>query len=157
MYTVSEQAQKPWCYVPRVNVTLRLHSVRVRMLMFVSLVGVGYCIQEAKELLEKFMIGSVKAGAGKPSQREAASVTNISPASKTTTDLDKPKVLLQDPKERYALPLVQKQQLNHDTFFMRFGLPSPEHRLGLPCGKHVFLYAGEPRTPISPQPPADCV
>lgn len=52
-------------------------------------------------------------------------------------------VLLQDPKERYALPLAVKQQLNHDTFFMRFALPSPEFKLGLPCGKHVFLCAGE--------------
>ncbi len=23
----------------------------------------------------------------------------------------------------------------------RFGLPSPEHRIGLPVGKHVFVYA----------------
>jgi hypothetical protein len=53
-------------------------------------------------------------------------------------------VLLQDPKERYALPLAQKQQLNHDTFFMRFALPSPDFKMGLPCGKHVFLCAGEP-------------
>lgn len=51
-------------------------------------------------------------------------------------------VLLQDPKERYALPLAQKQQLNHDTFFLRFALPTPEFKLGLPCGKHVFLCAG---------------
>lgn len=43
---------------------------------------------------------------------------------------------------RYALPLAQKQRLNHDTFFMRFVLPSPQHQLGLPCGKHVFLCAG---------------
>jgi hypothetical protein len=52
-------------------------------------------------------------------------------------------VLLQDPKERYALPLAQKQQLNHDTFFMRFALPSPDFKMGLPCGKHVFLCAGK--------------
>lgn len=51
-------------------------------------------------------------------------------------------VLLQDPKERYALPLAQKQQLNHDTFFLRYALPTPEFKLGLPCGKHVFLCAG---------------
>jgi nitrate reductase (NAD(P)H) len=53
-----------------------------------------------------------------------------------------PQVLLQDPKERYSLPLAVKQQLTHDTFFMRFALPNPQCRLGLPCGKHVFMCAG---------------
>jgi cytochrome-b5 reductase len=43
---------------------------------------------------------------------------------------------------RYALPLAVKQRLNHDTYFMRFALPSARHLLGLPCGKHVFLCAG---------------
>jgi hypothetical protein len=43
---------------------------------------------------------------------------------------------------RYALPLALKQQLNHDTFFMRFALPGNDWTMGLPCGKHVFLCAG---------------
>jgi hypothetical protein len=43
---------------------------------------------------------------------------------------------------RYALPLAVKQQLNHDTFFMRFALPGQDWAMGLPCGKHVFLCAG---------------
>jgi hypothetical protein len=40
------------------------------------------------------------------------------------------------------LPLAYTNQLNHDTFFMRFALPSPDFKMGLPCGKHVFLCAG---------------
>lgn len=40
------------------------------------------------------------------------------------------------------MPLAYMNQLNHDTFFMRFALPAPDFKMGLPCGKHVFLCAG---------------
>jgi hypothetical protein len=52
-------------------------------------------------------------------------------------------VALADPRVRYNLPLESSQRLSHDTYLMRFALPSPQHRVGLPCGKHVFLFAGE--------------
>lgn len=52
-------------------------------------------------------------------------------------------VTLVDPRVRYDLPLESSQRLNHDTYLMRFALPSPAHRVGLPCGKHVFLFAGD--------------
>ena len=45
-----------------------------------------------------------------------------------------------NPRERRAFPLVHKQILSRDTRLLRFGLPSPDHALGLPVGKHVFLY-----------------
>ncbi|KIZ01847.1 cytochrome b5 reductase 2 [Monoraphidium neglectum] len=50
-------------------------------------------------------------------------------------------VALADPRVRYNLPLESSQRLSHDTYLMRFALPSPQHRVGLPCGKHVFLFA----------------
>ncbi|XP_014211053.1 NADH-cytochrome b5 reductase 2 isoform X1 [Copidosoma floridanum] len=53
----------------------------------------------------------------------------------------KKKVLLVDPKVKYALPLIEKQILSHDTRLYRFGLPSSEHVLGLPIGQHVHLSA----------------
>jgi hypothetical protein len=37
-------------------------------------------------------------------------------------------LLLLLPSCRYSMPLVEKRQLNHDTFFLRFALPSPQHR-----------------------------
>lgn len=99
----------------------------------------GVHSQEAKELLEKFVIGKVKAGSKKVKPAAAAEQQAAAAAPKPMPR--GPLVTLQDPRERYALPLAEKKQLNHDTFFMRFELPSPQHKLGLPCGKHVFLCA----------------
>eukprot|EP00878_Enallax_costatus_P043356 GHUV01051302.1.p1 GENE.GHUV01051302.1~~GHUV01051302.1.p1 ORF type:complete len:190 (-),score=42.63 GHUV01051302.1:93-662(-) len=112
---------------------VKLHSLAADMLVLLL------HIQEAKDLLEKFVIGKVKPGTKKPKAAAAAE-----PAAAAAKPLPRgPLVTLQDPRERYALPLAEKRQLNHDTFFMRFELPSPKHQLGLPCGKHVFLCAGK--------------
>lgn len=48
---------------------------------------------------------------------------------------------LQDPNEKYLLPLVEKEEISHDTRKYRFGLPSSEHILGLPVGQHIHLSA----------------
>ena len=39
-------------------------------------------------------------------------------------------------KTRQEVPLIKKEQLSHDTFLFRFGLPSTNSVLGLPVGKH---------------------
>lgn len=39
------------------------------------------------------------------------------------------------------LPLVEKEEISHDTRKYRFGLPSAEHILGLPVGQHIHLSA----------------
>jgi len=51
------------------------------------------------------------------------------------------KVTLVNPNEKYALKLVEKVVLSHDTRLFRFELPSPEHCLGLPIGQHIYLSA----------------
>lgn len=48
---------------------------------------------------------------------------------------------LQDPNEKYLLPLIEKEEITHDTRKYRFGLPSSEHILGLPVGQHIHLSA----------------
>nr|XP_046250891.1 NADH-cytochrome b5 reductase 2-like [Scatophagus argus] len=50
-------------------------------------------------------------------------------------------VTLQDPMVKYALPLINKQEISHDTKKFRFGLPSATQILGLPVGQHVYLSA----------------
>lgn len=40
------------------------------------------------------------------------------------------KVLLEDPQVKYAIPLIEKTIINHDTRNFRFGLPSKDHVLG---------------------------
>lgn len=50
-------------------------------------------------------------------------------------------ILLVDPVVKYSLPLIQKDIISHDTRRFRFGLPSPNHVLGLPIGQHIHLTA----------------
>ena len=48
---------------------------------------------------------------------------------------------LEDPNEKYMLPLIEKEEISHDTRKYRFGLPSKDHILGLPVGQHIHLSA----------------
>lgn len=54
-----------------------------------------------------------------------------------------------DPKRRITCKLAEREVLTHNTRRLRFALPSPEQRFGLPVGKHVFVYArsAPPPTP----------
>lgn len=52
----------------------------------------------------------------------------------------KPRTLL-DPTEKYQLPLIEKEEISHDTRRFRFGLPTSDHVLGLPVGQHINLIA----------------
>lgn len=69
----------------------------------------------------------------------------------------KQKRQLLDPNEKYALRVVDRSLITHDTMRLKLGLDSPDHVLGLPVGNHVYLSArinGEmvvrPYTPVSP-------
>lgn len=48
---------------------------------------------------------------------------------------------LEDSNKKYALKLIEKIHVTHDTRIFRFGLPSDKHVLGLPVGQHVYLSA----------------
>uniref|UniRef100_A0A2M4AMU7 NADH-cytochrome b5 reductase n=1 Tax=Anopheles triannulatus TaxID=58253 RepID=A0A2M4AMU7_9DIPT len=58
----------------------------------------------------------------------------------TAASSKEPKTLL-DPQEKYMLPLIEKEEISHDTRRFRFGLPSEKHILGLPVGQHIHLSA----------------
>lgn len=47
--------------------------------------------------------------------------------------------LLQDNQVKYEVPLIEKEEVSHDTRRFRFGLPSDDHVLGLPTGQHISL------------------
>ena len=64
--------------------------------------------------------------------------------------------LLENPEEKYSVPLIEREDISHDTRRFRFGLPSEEHVLGLPVGQHIYLTANvnkqlviRPYTPVS--------
>jgi nitrate reductase (NAD(P)H) len=46
-----------------------------------------------------------------------------------------------NPKKRINFALAEKEELSHNVCRFRFALQSPQHKFGLPVGKHVFLYA----------------
>lgn len=46
-----------------------------------------------------------------------------------------------DPRKKIAFKLAEKVELSHNVRLFRFALQSPEHKFGLPVGKHVFIYA----------------
>jgi cytochrome-b5 reductase len=46
-----------------------------------------------------------------------------------------------DRDTKVSLKLIKKTEVSHDTRLFRFELPSPQHVLGLPVGKHISLVA----------------
>lgn len=93
-------------------------------------VAVGVLVVVAGALLANYLLkkDKSKSGGGKSSGdgKKAAS-------SQLRT--------LMDPQEKYMLPLIEKEELSHDTRRFRFGLHSGEHVLGLPVGQHIHLSA----------------
>ncbi|XP_062373570.1 NADH-cytochrome b5 reductase 3 [Sardina pilchardus] len=68
----------------------------------------------------------------------------------------KPAITLKDPNIKYALKLIDKEIISHDTRKFRFALSSPDEVLGLPIGQHIYLSAKvdgklvvRPYTPVS--------
>ncbi|GFR42021.1 hypothetical protein Agub_g2837 [Astrephomene gubernaculifera] len=70
-----------------------------------------------------------------------------------------------DPNAFKPLPLAAKKYITHNTVLMRFTLPGPSQRLGLPIGQHItFLAKGDdgkdiyrPYTPVSDDEQLGCV
>lgn len=46
-----------------------------------------------------------------------------------------------DPRKKIPFKLAEKLELSHNVRRFRFALQSPQHKFGLPVGKHVFIYA----------------
>lgn len=78
-------------------------------------------------------------GTPKPAPTPPLSPVKENPVELISTS-GHPKTLI-DPNEKYMLPLIEKEQLSHDSYRYRFGLPSEQHVLGLPIGQHIHLIA----------------
>jgi cytochrome-b5 reductase len=50
-------------------------------------------------------------------------------------------ITLENPEEKYALTLIGKDDVSHDTKRFRFALPSENHILGLPVGQFIYVSA----------------
>lgn len=59
-------------------------------------------------------------------------------------------------RQKLAVPLIEKEVLSHDSRRFRFELPTKDHKLGLPIGKHFFAsgrwngdFVMRPYTPVT--------
>jgi nitrate reductase (NAD(P)H) len=103
---------------------------------------------KAKMLLDMYRIGELAAS---DNSSDNLNLMTIRENSKVST------VALANPREKVRCTLVYKKEISHDVRLFRFALPSSDQVLGLPVGKHIFLYAtidGKPcmraYTPTSP-------
>ncbi|KAG2489120.1 hypothetical protein HYH03_012346 [Edaphochlamys debaryana] len=101
----------------------------------------GIHSSKAKAMLAQYYIGDLVAS--KPAEATANGNgvhAEAQPVASTSAPAADPLVVLTG-RAKVKLPLVEKIIVSPNTRIFRFGLPSPEHRIGLPCGKHVFVYA----------------
>ena len=56
----------------------------------------------------------------------------------TTKESGPPKALT-NPSAQKEFPLIQKDQISHDTYLFKFGLPTPESVLGIKVGEHILI------------------
>jgi nitrate reductase (NAD(P)H) len=100
---------------------------------------------KAKSMLEDYLVGELVEGDDDTEEEEeekeeekktkTKKVDENSNSTSTSTTL-----VALDPRAKRAFPLVLKERLSENTRLFRFALPTPAHVLGLPVGKHVFLY-----------------
>ncbi|RZB69349.1 nitrate reductase [NADH] 2-like [Glycine soja] len=101
---------------------------------------------KARRLLEDFRIGELMTtdytSDSEPdnSMHGDSESTHLAPIKEITTPRPQRKVALNS-REKISCKLVSKTYISHNTRLFRFALPSEDQLLGLPVGKHIFLYA----------------
>ena len=92
--------------------------------------------KKAWKLLEKYQIGIVDDGSDD-------AVENGGGEEKATSGVTDLVALA--PKKKLTVPLLETRVVGNDgtndVIFLKLGLPSPDHILGLPTGKHFMVYA----------------
>jgi len=84
---------------------------------------------KATKMLEKFYIGQLDTSSLPKEEKEEVLVNAAG------------NMLALNPRKKTPFKLQNKVVLSHDAFMLDFALPTPEHILGLPTGKHMFLSA----------------
>jgi nitrate reductase (NAD(P)H) len=105
---------------------------------------------KAKGMLEEYFIGDLVNAMSKDDDKPKLHVSKSSGllmrqdfpqqtlASLHNYDGDDTPVAL-NPKKWQEFELIEKKAVSHDTRLFRFKLQSPEHKLGLPVGYHMFI------------------
>ncbi|EAZ24763.1 hypothetical protein OsJ_08536 [Oryza sativa Japonica Group] len=76
-------------------------------------------------------------------QSSSADLTSIveSPTATAAPAVPVSTVALSNPREKVKCRLMDKKSLSYNVRLFRFALPSPDQKLGLPVGKHVYVCA----------------
>ncbi|GAB2245286.1 hypothetical protein Droror1_Dr00000779 [Drosera rotundifolia] len=124
---------------------------------------------KAQKLLDDYYIGELINSCGYTSSDSTASspstsvhgasnaIHQLAPIAETAQQLQH-NVALKNPRERIRCKLVDKKSLSHDVRLFRLALPESDQVLGLPVGKHIFLYANiDGKLCIRAYTPMSCV
>lgn len=94
---------------------------------------------KARAMLEDYYVGELDDSGGK--------------ADKLVEEED---LITLNPRQKLSLPLAEKEVLSDNSRRLRFTLPTEEHKLGLPVGKHFFVsgrwkgdFVMRPYTPVT--------
>ena len=97
-------------------------------------------------MLDAYYIGEyephAKVSSAPPSEQKQAIGSPLSASTTSVSDEDEQEALAPpalNPKKKLTVPLIEREELTHNTRRLRFALPTPKHRLGLPVGKHLFV------------------
>ena len=103
--------------------------------------------QKAKDMLKDYYIGELAAEGSNAKERVEASTPEgsdtMSPRTRANSAFldDGVAAVALNPKKKIEFPLIEKEYITHNVLRLRFGLLTEEHKLGLPVGKHIFVYA----------------
>lgn len=102
----------------------------------------------AKKMLMDYYIGDLEgseaataAANGNGVHVNGTTATAAAPLANGSAAAAPQELVALNPKKRIPFVLAEKHELSHNVRRFRFALQSPQHRFGLPVGKHVFLYA----------------
>ena len=107
---------------------------------------------KAKQMLEEYYIGELSE---EGTQEQPSVAMHISKSSAQLMKDDLPnqdveaiekaahadELVALNPKKWIDFELIEKIEVSHDTRLFKFKLQSPQHRLGLPVGYHMFVQA----------------
>ncbi|CAO2040533.1 unnamed protein product [Urochloa humidicola] len=99
---------------------------------------------KARGLLEMYRVGElVVTGTDYSPQTSHADLKSIAEAAAPAAEAlpVSSTVALANPRDKVRCRLVDKKSLSYNVRLFRFALPSPDQKLGLPVGKHVYVCA----------------
>ena len=113
---------------------------------------------KAWKLIEEYYIGTIGegmqggGGEAEPAADAAAAPTGGAPPNGAAAAEEAPPVVeaakALDPKKWVTFPLIEREDINHNTRRYRFGLPTALHDLGLPVGQHIFIKGSVEGKPV---------